>query len=397
MHDVTVPVAQARRVAVELEAAFLRHDGLAIAGARRLRTAATGTHEVAAHGAFVVHPKGFVRHGRGAAGDAERFDGEVDGFDAGVFVVGSEAFAIARGEALLDPRAGYGAFAPMALSLEVRRRKAGRVVAVASATIVEDPRCELLLEQLGFACELARAHLRSHFGFAPDACDLDALLHNPALAGLRWNASVWGAPIAFEKYDARGAYHWNLYASHDAYRRRADTLVSFLTSNMPAGTQPVLDVGAGDGLFAGLLARHGVHAVALDPEPEAVACARTAIEAAQFQATVTCVHGIAEQMPFEDGAFRAALLLDVIEHLRNPVRALREIHRCLAQDGALLVATPAWRFGARNDPAYHLDEYREEELVRQVRACGFEILSTARIKGAYDDVVVLARRKNHRA
>jgi len=85
------------------------------------------------------------------------------------------------------------------------------------------------------------------------------------------------------------------------------------------------------------------------------------------------------------------MLLDVIEHLRNPVRALAEIKRVLAPGAALLVATPIWKYGHRNDPVYHLDEYREEELTRQLRACGFEIANTARIKGAYDDIVVLAR------
>jgi hypothetical protein len=40
---------------------------------------------------------------------------------------------------------------------------------------------------------------------------------------------------------------------------------------------------------------------------------------------------------------------------------------------------------------YHLDEYRPEELERQLHACGLRVVQTARIKGAYDDVVVLAR------
>jgi ubiquinone/menaquinone biosynthesis C-methylase UbiE len=106
--------------------------------------------------------------------------------------------------------------------------------------------------------------------------------------------------------------------------------------------------------------------------------------------------GSAEKMPFPDATFRAAMLLDVIEHLRNPVRALAEIRRVLAPSGVLLVATPAWRYGHRNDPVYHLDEYREEELARQLRACGFTVMQTARIKGAYDDIVMLAQRSTDR-
>lgn len=387
VHDITVEPSDAARIAAPLEAAFDRHDRLAMAVARR-----AGRDGVSAHGAFVVHPKGFVRNGRGAPRDAERFDAEVDAADAGVAVVDGEAFVTARGEAILDPRCGYGALALLSLSLEIRRRHGGRVVAVASATIADSGAADPLLESMGFASEIARSHFRAHFGFDADACDLDAVAANPALGGLRWNASVWGAPAPFEKYDDRGAYHWTLYETHDAYRRRADTLSAFLASNLVAGPQPVLDVGAGDGLFAGLLARQGVASVALDPEPRAVACAREAIAAAQLAPLVACVEGGAESMPFPNGSFRGAMLLDVIEHLRNPVRALGEIRRVLVPGGTLLAVTPAWRFGHRNDPVYHLDEYREDELARQLRACGFTIANTARIRGAYDDLVVLARR-----
>jgi ubiquinone/menaquinone biosynthesis C-methylase UbiE len=339
-----------------------------------------------------VHPKGFVRNGRGAPRDGERFDEEVDSCDAGVAVVDGEAFALARGEVLCDARAGYGALAMLALGLEIRRRRAGRVIAVAAAEIAESDACEAMLEAEGLSNELARSHFRAHFGFDADACDLDALAANAGLSGLRWNARVWGAPAPFAKYDERGAYHWNLYATHDAYRRRADAIVAFLAANLPPGAEPVVDVGAGDALFAGLVARTGARTVALDPEPRAVACAQKAIADAGLSASVACMQGTAEKLPFPNASFRAAMLLDVIEHLRNPVRALAEVHRALTPSGALIVATPAWRYGHRNDPVYHLDEYREDELARQLRACGFAITQTARIKGAYDDLVILARR-----
>jgi len=390
VRDVTVDAAEARRVAAALEDAFARHDGVAMAVAKRLR--ADG---VSAHGAFVLHPKGLVRNGRGAPRDGERFDEEVDSADAGVAVVDGEAFALIRGETILDPRAGYGALAMLSLGLELRRRRTGRVVAVAAAALDESPQCEAIFESDGLASELARSHFRAHFRFEPDACDLDAVAANAALAPLRWNPRIWGAPVPFEKYDNRGAYHWNLYATHDAYRRRADAIVSFLasslSSSLPAVDAPVLDVGAGDALFSGLVARTGARAVALDPEPSAVECAKKAIADAGLAASVTCVQGNAEKLPFPEGSFRAAMLLDVIEHLRNPVRALAEIRRVLVPGGVLLAATPNWRYGRRNDPVYHLDEYREDELVRQLRATGFTIGNTARIRGAYDDLVVLAQ------
>ena len=64
VRDVTVDAAAAHRAAAALEDAFARHDGLSMAVAKRLR--ADG---VSAHGAFVLHPKGLVRNGRGAPRD----------------------------------------------------------------------------------------------------------------------------------------------------------------------------------------------------------------------------------------------------------------------------------------------------------------------------------------
>lgn len=394
VRDRFVDSNEARALAPALEAAFDRHDLLGLAVARRVREDG-----VSAHGTNVVHPKGFHHVARGSPRDAERFDCEVDAADRGVAVIASDAFTKARGEAILDRHTGYGALALLVLSLEIRRIRAGRVIASASATLEqsndEAQHADDALESEGFRCPLASAHARSHFGFDLEACDLDVVASKPALSALRWNAPIWGASIGFDKYDERGAYHWNLYQTHENYRRRADTLVAFLRAHLPTNTDdtlPVLDVGAGDALFAGLLARHGMRAIALDPQTQAVADATSAIAAHGLEALVTCVHGDAQSLPLAEASCRAALLLDVIEHLRNPVRALSEIHRVLVPSGVILVATPAWKFAARHDPVYHLDEYREEELVRQLTASGFTVTQRARVKGVYDDLVLLARK-----
>lgn len=382
--------AVAREIAPVLEDAFARHAALAVAGTRRL-----SKDGVAAHGAFLLHPKGFVRNGRGAPRDAERFDVEVDAIDHGVAVISSEAFTAVKARELIDPLVGFGSLALLAISLEARRRGYGRVISVAQATLEEPEGAEHAFERDGFRSTVASAHFTQYIGFAGEACDLDLVAQSKEHALLRWNASVWGASVGFGKYEARGAYHWDLYNTHDAYRRRADTLVSFLHANLApvsdAPDLPILDVGAGDGLFAGLLARHRLRVLAIEPEPEAIAIADARIASEGLADFVTSMRGSAENMPIPARSARGALVLDVIEHLRNPVRALAEIQRVVVPHGPVLIATPAWRYGHRNDPVYHLDEYRPEELERQLAACGLQIVQTARIKGAYDDVVVLAR------
>jgi SAM-dependent methyltransferase len=289
---------------------------------------------------------------------------------------------------------GFGSLALLAISLEARRRGHGRTISIAAATIEEPAGAEDAFERDGFRSPVASAHFRNHVGFDGEACDLDAVAAFEPHRRLRWNAAVWGAPVGFGKYESRGAYHWDLYQTHDAYRRRADTLVSFLRTNLghagDSSERPILDIGSGDGLFSGLLARHALRVAAIEPEREAIAIADARIAAEGLADLVTSMQGSAESLPFPDSSARGALVLDVIEHLRNPVRALAELRRAVIPGGRVLFATPAWKYGHRNDPVYHLDEYREEELVRQIRACGMTIVQTARIRGAYDDVVVLA-------
>ncbi len=55
---------------------------------------------------------------------------------------------------------------------------------------------------------------------------------------------------------------------------------------------------------------------------------------------VHVVKGMADEMPFADGYFDAVLMLDVIEHLKNPVPTMQEIKRVLKVGGLFLVFTP---------------------------------------------------------
>lgn len=52
------------------------------------------------------------------------------------------------------------------------------------------------------------------------------------------------------------------------------------------------------------------------------------------------VHGDAQCLPFRDSSFDSVLALDVLEHLRNPGEAMREIQRVLRPGGTLIVQTP---------------------------------------------------------
>ena len=121
--------------------------------------------------------------------------------------------------------------------------------------------------------------------------------------------------------------------------RRVRVLLSHLAPLLPADAR-VLDVGAGDGHVARALmdARPDVAIEGIDPlvRPD------TAIPVTEFDGT---------HIPFGDGAFDAALIVDVVHHAADPLALLREAARVVREaviikdhrrDGFL--AAPTLRF-----------------------------------------------------
>ena len=51
------------------------------------------------------------------------------------------------------------------------------------------------------------------------------------------------------------------------------------------------------------------------------------------------VHGVAERMPVPDGSFDIVLCTQVLEHVDDPVAAVRELHRVTAPGGRVLAST----------------------------------------------------------
>ncbi len=98
---------------------------------------------------------------------------------------------------------------------------------------------------------------------------------------------------------------------------------------------PVLDVGCGEGAtFRHLGVPAGSLGIDLFEEKIAFANANAAGDGVRF------VQGSAYELPVEDGAFRHVILRDVIHHLPEPERALREVRRVLAPGGRFDVLEP---------------------------------------------------------
>ena len=115
--------------------------------------------------------------------------------------------------------------------------------------------------------------------------------------------------------------------------RRAGKILDAVRAELGDRTGPVslLDVGCSSGVFMVAARARGFNVQGVEPAPRAAKSA----EAAGFP--VYC--GTLEQAAFPDRSFDAITVLEVIEHLRDPVGLLRECRRILKADGVLVIGT----------------------------------------------------------
>ena len=134
--------------------------------------------------------------------------------------------------------------------------------------------------------------------------------------------------------------------AYDRFMGRYSSLLAplFASFSAVAAGQRVLDVGCGPGaLTAELVRRVGPATVtAVDPSERFVAAAR------QRQPMVNVRRAAAEQLPFEDRVFDAALAQLVVHFMADPVAGLREMGRVTRSGG--VVAACVWDHAGGKGP-----------------------------------------------
>jgi SAM-dependent methyltransferase len=178
----------------------------------------------------------------------------------------------------------------------------------------------------------------------------------------------------------------NYFGAADAYDRfigRYSRLLSPQLADL-AGVRSglrVLDVGCGPGaLTAELVARVGASAVsAVDPSEPFVAAARDRYPGVDVQ------RASAEDLPFPDRTFDAAMAQLVVHFMADPVGGLREMARVTRRDGVVAACvwdhagdhgplSLYWRTAHRLDPNVddesHLPGVREGHLAEMFEAAG---------------------------
>ena len=170
-----------------------------------------------------------------------------------------------------------------------------------------------------------------------------------------------------------GARYRELYERHWWWRARERLVLDALQTHRPAaGWKRILDVGCGDGLFFDALARlDGVELV------EGVEPARSLVSPNGRHAER--IHVVPFDSAFDTGRrYSLILMLDVLEHLGDPVGALRHALSLLERDGVFVATVPAFSalWTRHDDLNHHYTRYDKQTMRQLADSAGLRIDET---------------------
>jgi ubiquinone/menaquinone biosynthesis C-methylase UbiE len=185
-------------------------------------------------------------------------------------------------------------------------------------------------------------------------------------------------------------HHESVLRSH--IWRTAENSAGFLLSYLQRG-QSVLDVGCGPGTITADIARLVApgSVTGIDRSHEVIEVARRSAEKADLN-NLSFRVGDVYNLDFPDGSFDTVYAHQVLQHLSDPVRALREMRRVLAPDGVVAVRDADYGKFTWSPPDRRLDRWLAlyhditrrngaeadagRHLVDWVRAAGFDYVTT---------------------
>lgn len=149
----------------------------------------------------------------------------------------------------------------------------------------------------------------------------------------------------------------------------------------------LLDVGCGEGFIIDFVRNRVTKTYGLD---KSVKCLK---RAANKGIITKCIDLDNERIPYGDNYFDVVICLDVIEHIRDPIKLLKDIFRVLKLEGKLILSAPNIRFSdylfqlivkghfpitSENKSAYdggHIHYFTFSDLKEILRNLGFQIIS----------------------
>lgn len=163
------------------------------------------------------------------------------------------------------------------------------------------------------------------------------------------------------------------YLAEEAERRELFGWMIDRIGRHAVGGKRLFEVGANVGLFLSVAAERGWDATGIEPSSWAVSQGRDRFGVGLRQGTV-------EDLELDPGSVDVLAMFDVLEHLTDPMRAIRDLRPAVADRGLLALSTvnvdslhgrargERWPWFIRS----HLHYFRPPTLVQMLRSAGFE-------------------------
>src|SRR5688572_3182014 len=120
-----------------------------------------------------------------------------------------------------------------------------------------------------------------------------------------------------------------------ADKKRLDFITKAITQNIPI-TGQILDVGCGNGIITRAIGAKGYNITGIDSSEKTIEAANAANTLSNVKFTVFS----AEDLARDDRKYSAIICSEVLEHLEKPGQFVLQLHKCLRDDGILIVTVP---------------------------------------------------------
>lgn len=180
-----------------------------------------------------------------------------------------------------------------------------------------------------------------------------------------------------------------------ALKRRAKSIIINLD---PKPGDNILDVGCGDGYYLHLISNLGIKNLTLtgtDFDKDALVSAKNNLKGKKIKFVWS---DLMKKSPFKTGQFNKIVMSEVVEHLPDDVKCLKEVRRILSKGGTICISVPnanyplfwdpinrvlEWTTGKHIESGFfaglwnkHIRLYKPEVLKSVMESAGFSVLST---------------------
>ena len=132
----------------------------------------------------------------------------------------------------------------------------------------------------------------------------------------------------------------------------------------------ILDLGCGPGFMSRELLKRGDNVVSADIDESLLKMAKEVCSG--YKTNIIKIKEIDE---LGKNKFDAVICLDVLEHIKDDAKAMKNIRGALKDKGNAIIAVPAfgWLYGKRDKEIGHYRRYNKKELLKKLENAGFEI------------------------